>query len=183
MPEYRRSYVQGGTYFFTLVTYHRNPILVTPISRNILRFALEDVQGRFPFKIKAVCLMPDHLHCIWTLPDGDADFSKRWSEIKRLYSKNISKHIVLPVTNDQSRLTRRESTVWQRRFWKHTIRDEEDFRRHMNYIHYNPVKHNLVTRVKDWPWSSFHRYVKLEYYEDNWGDGYGQNISFSHDEF
>jgi putative transposase len=104
-----------------------------------------------------------------TLPENDHDFSKRISEIKRIFSKQIASYLVIQKPENFSRIKRRESAVWQRRFWEHTIRDEHDLQHHLNYIHYNPVKHGLVTNVRDYPWSSFHRFVKLEYYERDWG--------------
>ena len=169
MPEYRRSFIPGGTYFFTVVTYHRLPILVTKEARNILRLALKDVKRRFPFSIDAVCLLPDHVHCIWTLPEGDANYSVRWGEIKRIFSTKYQKMMSLNEPRSLSREKRGEAAVWQRRFWEHTLRDEEDFRRHLDYIHYNPVKHGLVERVSEWEWSSFHRYVRIGWYDAGWG--------------
>ena len=169
MPEYRRSYVPGGTYFFTVVSFRRLPILTAQQSRDLLHASWEDVRSRFPFTTVAICLLPDHLHCVWTLPDGDADYSTRWREIKRLFSKGISQSLEQKEPDSLSRQNRHEATVWQRRFWEHSIRDEEDLNRHIDYIHYNPVKHGLVEQVVDWEWSSFHRYVKLGYYVPKWG--------------
>jgi putative transposase len=170
MPEYRRSYVAGGTYFFTVVTYNRRPILTTPIARQILRIAWLTVKERFPFTIEAVCLLPEHIHCIWSLPEGDANYSVRWKEIKRLFTLGYEEQVGPGGIRSESRLKRNEAAIWQRRFWEHTIQDEEDLRRHMDYIHYNPVKHELVHAVKDWPWSSFHRCVRMGYYENGWGE-------------
>jgi putative transposase len=169
MPEYRRSRIAGGAYFFTVVTYHRLPILTTIEARELLRSAWEDVEGRFPFSIDPVCLLPDHIHTIWILPDGDADYSLRWKEIKRLFTKSYLEQVGPGEMRNDSRKSRGEAAIWQRRFWEHTIRDEEDLNRHRDYLHYNPVKHGLVKSVADWPWSSFHRYVKMRYYEAGWG--------------
>ncbi|MBI9048117.1 MAG: transposase [Anaerolineaceae bacterium] len=169
MPTYKRSRISGGTYFFTIVTYQRKPILVSPQAREVLRYAWKDVQKRFPFTTDAICLLPEHIHIIMTLPENDHDFSKRISEIKRLFSRRIASYIDIQKPENHSRMKRRESAVWQRRFWEHTIRDEIDLQHHMNYVHYNPVKHGLVQNVCDYPWSSFHRYVKLGYYEREWG--------------
>ena len=169
MPEYRRTLIPGGTYFITIVTYQRKPILTSPQSREILHIAWDTVKTYYPFTTDAICLLPDHIHTLITLPENDGDFPKRIGEIKRLFSvkfniqmKNINK-------KNDSRIKRRETTIWQRRYWEHTLRDEKDWQNHLNYIHYNPVKHGLVNNVKDWPWSSFSRYVKLGYYEIDWG--------------
>ncbi len=170
MPEYRRNFVNGGTYFFTVVTYNRQPFLTTEGARNCLHNAWEDVQVRFPFVTVAVSLLPEHVHCLWRLPEGDSNYSIRWKEIKRLFSKNYPIQDMPGETISESRLKRGEKLIWQRRFWEHTIRDENDLRNHMEYIHYNPVKHGLVQRAWDWPWSSFHRYVKMGLYEKDWGE-------------
>ena len=169
MPEYHRSYLPGGSYFFTVVTYHRQPLLTGEIARNILHLAWEDVAMRYPFKTEAICLLPDHIHCLWTLPDGDQNYSLRWGEIKRIFTKGYKQKVEVIEINNSSRLKRGESSIWQRRFWEHTIRDDEDFYRHLDYIHYNPVKHGLVHKVSDWPWSSFHQFVKIGLYSEDWG--------------
>ncbi len=170
MPEYRRVFIPGGTYFFTVVTQERRPILTKPESRTMLRSAWKIVQQRHPFTIDAICLLPDHIHCIWTLPEGDTGYPLRWSEIKKNFTREYNKQFGAQAHRNASRYKRGEGTVWQRRFWEHTIRDVEDYHRHLDYIHYNPVKHGLVKNVVDWPWSSFHRYVKLEQYDVNWGE-------------
>ena len=176
MPEYRRSLIEGGTYFFTVVTYNRRPILTSTEARKLLRSAWMDVCGRFPFATNAVCLLPDHIHCIWTLPDRDINYSVRWKEIKRLFTKSYLEQIGPGDIRSESRVRRGEAAIWQRRFWEHTIRDQTDLNHHLDYIHYNPVKHGLVQTVSDWPWSSFHRYVKMGYYETNWGEAVGQEV-------
>ena len=185
MPEYRRSWVEGGTYFFTVVTYHRRPlgesprgepILTTTEARKILRSAWVDVRKRFPLRIDAVCLrplgclLPDHIHCIWVLPEGDANYAVRWKEIKRLFTRSYLDRVGPGETRNASRESRGEAAIWQRRYWEHTLRDEADLNRHRDYIHYNPVKHGLVGSVVEWPWSSFHRYVRLGYYDRGWGE-------------
>jgi putative transposase len=181
MPTYRRALIPGGTYFFTLVSGHRMPILVTEEARAILHCAWKDVQQRFPFSTVAICLLPDHLHCIWNLPEGDSNYSIRWKEIKRLFSRNYMTQAgvrqAAPLRSSQAK--REETGLWQRRFWEHSIQDEDDLRRHIDYIHYNPVKHAWATRVKDWPWSSFHRYVERGYYDIDWGEGDERNCSIS----
>ncbi len=173
MPEYRRARIQGGTYFFTVVTYHRLPILTDDKARIILKEAWMDVMKRFPFTQDAVCLLPEHIHCVWTLPEGDLDYSIRWREIKRYFTREYQKKYGGLEVPDESRVKRREGTIWQRRFWEHSIRDQEDLNRHIEYIHFNPVKHGLVKSVSDWPWSSFHRYVRDGYYHESWGEGEG----------
>jgi putative transposase len=170
MPNYRRSRVAGGTLFFTVVTYGRLPILANPRSVEILREAWENTNERFPFKTDAVCFLPEHIHAIWTLPEGDSDYSKRWSEIKRLFSIKYSKETGLTVPINESRRKRGESAIWQRRFWEHTIKDERDLKCHVEYIHYNPVKHGHVLRTADWKWSSFHNFVEKGLYPKDWAD-------------
>jgi putative transposase len=136
-----------------------------------MRVAIENLCVVRPFSIDAWVLMPDHLHCIWTLPDGDRDFSTRWSLIKRSVSR-FAAHVALdPSARNASARKHRESTIWQRRFWEHQIRDELDFARHLDYIHFNPVKHGYVERVVDWPYSTFHRYVRDGVYAKDWGGG------------
>jgi putative transposase len=141
MPTYRRACVEGASYFFTVVTFNRLPILTTDESRVILRGAWIDVQGRFPFKTVAVCLLPEHLHCIWSMPEEDAGYPVRWKEIKRLFTKSYLTTIGPGERRNKSRMEKGEAAIWQRRYWEHLIRDEVDFHRHMDYIHYNPVKH------------------------------------------
>jgi putative transposase len=174
MPQYRRFYIPGGVYFFTIVTFDRKPILIQPAARELLHTAWVDTGKRFPFRTEAICLLPDHLHCIWRLPEGDADFSLRWREIKRLFTKWYLERIGPGGCRNVSRRKKGEAAVWQRRFWEHALRDPDDFNRHLAYIHFNPVKHGLVQRVKDWPWSSFHRYVAAGLIDSDWG---GKDIS------
>jgi putative transposase len=170
MPNYRRSFV-GNTYFFTVVTFNRLPILTSEPARSILRRAWLDVRKRYPFKIEAVCLLPEHLHCVWVLPEDDQDYSVRWKEIKRLFTHGYIKAVGPGEARNASRQKRGEAAIWQRRFWEHTIRDAADLNRHIDYIHYNPVKHRLCERVSDWPWSSFHHYVRMGQYAPDWGLG------------
>ena len=142
--QYRRFYQPGACYFFTVVTANRTPILIDNIER--LRSAFRLCMSRYPFEIEAIVVLPDHLHTLWRLPEGDADFSKRWMVIKRKFSSG------LPACNvSDSQNKKREKGIWQRRFWEHCIRDEDDWRHHFDYIHYNPVRHGLVSRTKDWP--------------------------------
>ena len=174
MPEYRRSLVPGGTFFFTVVTYRRRPILVSEESRAILHAAWNNVCERYPFQTDAICLLPDHIHCIWTLPERDNQYSLRWGEIKRIFSEAYNRPIGAKAKVNESRQKRGETAIWQRRFWEHTIRDLDDYQHHLDYIHYNPVKHGLVNNVIDWEWSSFHRYVRLGQCEKEWGSNMGE---------
>lgn len=168
MPEYRRYYQPGGTFFFTVVTEARAPILCTDRARTLLRSAIHETRDRFPFTVDAFVLLPDHLHTIWTLPEADRDFSKRWSMIKRLFSKAwmSAGEQTQPVSSSRNR--NRRLGVWQRRFWEHLIRDEADFERHCDYIHYNPVKHDRASCPHLWPHSTFHRFVEAGFYELYW---------------
>jgi putative transposase len=168
MSHYRRAKVTGGTYFFTVNTFRRLPVLTEEPVRLALREAIRITRATHPFSIEAWVLLPDHLHCIWTLPEGDADFSVRWSTIKRHVSKTCAAQFGVRELSD-SRVQRRESGLWQRRFWEHLIRDDADFERHADYIHWNPVKHGLVQRACDWPYSTFHRFVQDGAYTNDWG--------------
>lgn len=145
----------------------RRPILCDAIVRHALRHAIESVRVKRPFVADAFVLMPEHLHCIWTLPEGDSDFSTRWMMIKRAVSLECRHAYPYPEVC-ASRLRHRESVIWQRRFWEHQLRDENDFERHADYIHYNPVHHGLVGDPSDWPYSSFHRYVRDGRYPEHW---------------
>jgi putative transposase len=171
MPNYLRSRVEGGTYFFTVVTYQRLPILTNGIARRILREAWARTAQWYPFETVAVCLLPDHLHCIWTLPAGDSDYSVRWNGIKGLFTKGYLREIGPGEERNESRMKRREAAIWQRRFWEHTIEDEVDFETHLDYVHYNPVKHGYVSRPIEWPWSTFRRYVNQGIYDSDWEGG------------
>jgi putative transposase len=169
MSQYRRANTPGATYFFTLITYRRQTILCDTPIREALREAIIAVRNTRPFVVDAWVLLPDHLHCIWTLPVDDADFSQRWASIKRKVSIKCGESYKRLDWVTQSKRKHRESTIWQRRFWEHQIRDDKDFQRHVDYIHWNPVKHGHVTQVSDWPYSTFHRYVKQNIYSHNWG--------------
>ena len=164
---YRRAKTKGGTYFFTVVTHNRSPILSIPANISLLKNAFRCVMTRHPFAIDAIVVLPDHLHCIWTLPPGDEAFSTRWHLIKSDFSRQCDSSCNAPVS--ASRRSNKERSVWQRRFWEHQIRDEDDFKRHVEYIHHNPVKHGLVGSPKEWAYSSFHRYVRSGLYDKEWG--------------
>nr|WP_255190012.1 transposase [Methylomonas rapida] len=161
MSEYRRIFVPGGHYFFTVVTYLRRPVFSEFANVEVLRAAFKQVMAAKPFEIEAIVILPDHLHCLWRLPLGDADFSGRWREIKKYVSKRIG--------GEGKRTGERD--VWQRRFWDHLIRDEEDWRRHVDYVHFNPVKHGLATAPSDWPYSSFRKFVAAGLYDAGWASG------------
>ncbi|NND96524.1 MAG: transposase [Pirellulaceae bacterium] len=169
MSSYRRNFVPGGTFFFTLVTYGRRPILTTDLGRRCLREAFATIKRRSPFQLFAICLLPDHLHCVWLMPSADADFATRWKRIKHEFSTRwlAGGGIEAEVTPAQQREGRRG--IWQPRYWEHTVRDEVDLERCVDYIHWNPRKHAIVRRVKDWPYSSFQRFVSEGQYEADWG--------------
>lgn len=175
MSNYRRANIAGATYFFSLVSYRRRPIFTREKIRLALRIAIEKTREKHPFTIDAWVLLPDHMHCIWTMPEGDSNFSKRWSMIKRLLTQQCGEEFS-PKEVSLSRKNRNESGLWQRRFWEHQIRDELDYSRHVDYLHWNPVKHGHVERVVDWPYSSFHRFVKAGRLPEDWG-GSGQAAS------
>ncbi len=169
MSEYRRYFVAGGTYFFTVVTDARAPRFDDALARRLLGSVLRRCVLRAPLRVLAIVLLPDHLHCLWTLPPGDSDYSARWNWIKGEFTRQWLQLGGRESPPTQARRSQRRRGVWQRRFWEHTIRDENDLERHADYIHYNPVRHGLATRPRDWPWSSFHRWVRLGHYPADWG--------------
>jgi putative transposase len=163
MPDYRRSRVPGGTYFFTANLWDRDSQLLT-IAIDGLRAAVKKTRQRLPFHIDAWVVLPDHMHCVWTLPPGDEDYARRWQGIKIAFSKQIPKtEPRLAVRDDKG-----ERAIWQRRYWEHTVRDERDYAAHVDYVHINPMKHGLVPKIADWPYSSFHRDVALGRYPIDW---------------
>jgi putative transposase len=166
MPPYRRLWCPGGCYFFTVTLLQRrhNDLLTRHIDE--LRAAVRRVRQRHPFAIHGWVVLPDHLHCVIELPPSDADFATRWYLIKSHFSRHIPR---LERLSD-SRVKRGERGIWQRRYWEHLIRDERDYRAHMDYIHINPVKHGLVECVSDWPFSTFHRLVAEGLYPADWAD-------------
>jgi putative transposase len=163
MISYRRNFIAGGSFFFTVNLAERQLGLLTD-HVDELRAAFRRARRDHPFTTDAMVVLPDHLHVVWTLPDGDADFATRWRLIKSAFSRDS----MLGERISASRAARGERGIWQRRYWEHTIRDESDFERHIDYVHINPVKHGLVTRVRDWPYSSFHRMVNLGMYPEDW---------------
>jgi putative transposase len=169
MPNFRRNYVRGGTYFFTCVTFQRQPILTSDLGRECLREAIRMVQGDHPFEIVAVVLLPDHFHTIWTLPTGDDRYPLRWMRIKEEFTKRWLASGGAELTQSGSRTQHRHRGIWQKRYWEHTIRDENDLKRCADYCHWNPRKHGIVRQISEWPWSSFHRFVLAGEYDLNWG--------------
>jgi putative transposase len=152
--DYRRAYVDGGCYFFTVTLANRkSDLLVQHI--DTLRAAFKYVKERHPFKIDAMVVLPDHLHCIWILPEGDCDYAKRWALIKIYFSKKLLKTERV----NASRAQKGERGIWQRRFWEHVIRDERDYLNHIEYIHNNPIKHGYVSNAQDWPYSTIHKFA------------------------
>jgi len=169
MANYRRAWVPGGTFFFTVVTHRRRAIFTDAIARQFLRTAFQEVQERRPFQIDAIVLLPDHLHCVWSLPPDDADYPTRWRQIKKRFTQQYLARGFPEAALSVGRKRQGDRGVWQRRYYEHTVRDEEDLKHCIDYLHLNPVKHRLVERVRDWPWSSFHRYVRLGEYPIDWG--------------
>ena len=170
MSRFRRAET-GTTFFFTVVAYRRRPILCDTLIRTALREAIQAVRRTHPFSIDGWVLLPDHLHCIWTLPPDDIDFSQRWSQIKHRVSHACGQRYRIRASDAAT--ARGESTIWQRRFWEHRIRDEVDMQRHMDYIHFNPVKHGHAENAATWPYSTFGRYVRNGMYAQDWGGSAG----------
>jgi Transposase and inactivated derivatives len=165
MVRYRRNFVPGGTFFFTLaLADRRSSLLVDHVG--LLRAAFRSARERKPFAVDAIVILPDHLHAILTLPSGDSDFSGRWRSIKATFTRSII------ATGADIRCNHRgEYLLWQRRFWEHTIRDDDDFERCASYVHFNPVKHRLVSTPNEWLFSSLHRYVRAGILPRDWGGG------------
>ena len=168
MPNYRRWKAEGAVYFFTIVTHERRGILTTPFARSCLRTAFRECRARHPFELPAIVLLPDHLHLVIRLAPGECDYSKRISSIKGCFTRVYLGGMGAEGTATASRRRQRYRGVWQKRFYEHCIRDSRDNLRHIDYIHANPVKHGLVRLARDWPWSTFHRYVKLGEYPLDW---------------
>jgi putative transposase len=171
VPEYRRIKKAGGTCFFTVVTQGRRPILTSPEVRQALREGIFQVQQTMPFSIEAWVLLPDHLHAIWTLPEPDDRYAARWALIKSYVTKRCENLFGHGENVSISKSRRKEGGIWQRRFWDHIIRDETDFHRHLDYLHWNPVKHGCAKTPMDWPYSTIHRFVSQGLYPTNWGGG------------
>jgi putative transposase len=171
MPDYRRNRVPGGTFFFTVnLANRRSDLLVREIET--LRASIRAVREATPFHVDAWVVLPEHMHCIWTLPDGDTNYSGRWREIKKRFTKAVSN---VEVSRPED-LARQGRGVWQKRFWEHTVRDERDYAAHMDYVHFNPVKHGLVTNPAAWPYSTFQKCVALGLYDEAWGSEIQRDI-------
>ena len=170
MPDYRRLYIPGGTFFFTLVTYQRRKLFTSPQAFELLDLAISKVKTYHPFTIDAFCILPDHVHFLWTMNENDSDYSLRIGQLKRYFTRMYLDNFELNSNINDSRKKRCETAIWQRRFWEHTIRDNDDLSRHIEYIHFNPVKHGLVYAPRDWQNSSFLEYVKNGFYDADWAD-------------
>jgi putative transposase len=166
---YRRAFVPGGSFFFTVVTNGRRPLLASPEAIDVLRNAFRNVRDKYHFDVDSIVVLPDHLHCIWTLPPGDADFAKRWRLIKTWFTKHCDPQ--LRAVPHSRGVAKRGHPIWQKRYWEHLLQNEADFTRHVEYIHYNPVKHRYAKSPGDWPYSSFRRYVEDGRYPADWGIG------------
>jgi putative transposase len=166
MRTFRRAHAAGGTYFFTVVTAGRRPLLDEQTHVRSLRRALFATQASHPFAIDALVVLPDHLHCVWTLPQGDSDYSLRWQLVKKRCARQL----------EAQGLSDHRGGLWQPRFWEHLIRDADDLARHIDYIHYNPVRHGLVSRPGEWPFSSFHRFARAGTYATGWGEAVPMSI-------
>ena len=167
MTAYRRNFIPGGSFFFTVNLLDRRSDLLTQ-RIDLLRQAFSMVRERHPFILDAVVILPDHLHAIWTLPPGDADYATRWRMIKAEFSRGSA----VTERRSASRRHKGERGIWQRRYWEHTLRDDGDYERHCDYIHFNPVKHGHATAVREWPYSSFQRYVERGIYPIDWASGH-----------
>jgi len=168
VPNYRRDNSSGATWFFTIVTYRRQSFLCDKRVRKALREAGRKLQTKYPFKINAWVLMPDHFHCIWTLPNHDSNFPLRIRLLKRYVTQACSHFLQCDHLSTPSRRKRKESSLWQRRYWEHRIRSESDLLHHMNYIHFNPVKHGLSHSPVEWPFSTIHQLIVEGVYTSSW---------------
>ena len=165
--QYRRSDIKGASYFFTVNLHNRKTRLLVDYI-DALRSSFSRVKQRHPFNIDAIVVMPEHLHAVLTLPYNDNNYAVRWLLIKSAFSRHIPKHEII----SPSRVLKRERGIWQRRYWEHLIRDEHDYQSHIDYIHYNPVKHGHAQNPVDWPYSSIHQYIKRGELPKNWGADY-----------
>jgi REP-associated tyrosine transposase len=164
MSRYRRARIEGGVFFFTVTLADRSSdLLVRHVE--LLRKVYASVQERYPFETIAICVLPDHLHAVWSLPEGDANFPLRWSLVKAGFSRNLAGD----PRRSGSKIAKRDKGIWQRRYWEHAIRDDVDLARHVDYVHFNPVKHRYTSKVCDWPHSSFGRYVARGLLPRDWG--------------
>ena len=172
MRHYIRQREAGASYFFTVVTYKRRPILTQGANIDRLRRAIRIVKQTHPFIIDGIVILPDHIHTIWQLPEGDDNYPMRWAQIKRQFSMLVA----TDESSSHSRRNKRERGIWQRRYWEHMIRDDEDWHRHMDYIHYNPRKHGYVASAEDWPYSSLASCQRKGWYEAGWGSDVSEAV-------
>ena len=168
MPSYRRWRIEGGAYFFVVVTHERRHIFARSQARRLLREAIATTQRKRPFAMEAIVLLPDHLHMIWRLPEGESDFSTRMALIKKRFTVAYLTSGGGEGAATASRANHRLRGVWEKRFYEHAIRSAKDYRMHFDYVHLNPVKHGLVAMPREWSFSSFHRYVRAGMYEKDW---------------
>lgn len=173
MPNYRRAWTPGGTFFFTVNLLERRRTLLVDHA-DALRTAFRHARAARPFEVIAIVVLPDHLHCVWRLPEGDDDNAMRWRHIKTLFSRSLPAGERLSAR----RRLKDERGIWQRRYWEHLIRDEDDLLAYVDYVHINPVKHGLVAQVMDWPYSSFHRFVRLAHLTAGWGGNVRTGVGF-----
>lgn len=164
---YRRAFVAGGSYFFTVVTEKRRRLFADVGNIMLLRQAFRSVMRKRPFTINAIVILPEHIHCIWSLPTGDADFATRWRLIKTWFTKHLPQQQGIEL--NEARIKKCQQAVWQHRYWEHLLQDEADYQSHVDYIHYNPVKHGYVLRPHDWASSSFRWYVSQDILPADWG--------------
>ncbi|MBD3233374.1 MAG: transposase [candidate division Zixibacteria bacterium] len=171
MSDYRRVKESNTPYFFTLVTYDRAPLFAIETNIVKLKESFKKVNVKHPFTVEAIVILPDHIHTIWSLPEDDTDYPTRWRLIKQMFSRLMI--VEYPKLFDAfpgtSRANEQEKLIWQRRYWEHTIRDSEDFKRHLDYIHFNPVKHGYVDKPSKWRWSSFNKWLESGEYSQDWG--------------
>ena len=165
--KYRRLRIPGGTYFFTLVTFDRRPIFADGPTVHLFLSSIEHVRTKYPFEMPAWVILPEHVHAMWVLPENDTDFALRWGLIKSRFSRQFAQLWETPAPSD-SRLRNRERGVWQSRFWEHYIHSDDDYNRHLDYIHFNPVMHGHVRDTGAWPHSSFQEYVAQGVYAADW---------------
>jgi REP-associated tyrosine transposase len=168
MPNYVRWRQKSGSYFFTLVTYDRRPFLTTELARKCLREAIETIRTKLPFEMPASVLLPDHFHCIWMLPDRDSDFSTRWRQIKERFTRAYLAGGGCEKKTSASQAADSRRGIWQPRFWEHLIRSKEEYFAYCDYVHFNPVKHGLVERPEQWPYSTVHRHLKMGWLDPSW---------------
>lgn len=163
MPNYRRLFIDNSYLFITIVTYQRKPILIDNVE--LLRESFKEAKSIYNFELYASVIMPDHLHMI-LIPENIKEYPKIIRAVKYNFSKEFGGGIAIPPYQKES--IRMKKEIWQKRYWEHTIRDEEDLYRHLDYIYYNPIKHDYVRAAKDWGFSSFDKFVKLKFYDPNW---------------